>query len=102
MRTWCLAQQREKEERLAADKAADREYAAYVESLGIMRDGLEAEMKAERARQAAALKAANDRMVNFSQPLSTLCVYACCPCSVLVARSQLHKSSLVLFSAVAS
>lgn len=63
MRKWCLEQQREKEERMAAEKQSDREYAAYLESLGVMRDGLEARMKAERAAQAAATKATNDRMV---------------------------------------
>jgi hypothetical protein len=52
---------------MAAEKQSDREYAAYLESLGVMRDGLEARMKAERAAQAAATKATNDRMVRHDR-----------------------------------
>lgn len=70
MRAWCLAQQREKEERLAAEKAADKEYAAYLESLGKMRDDLTAQAKAEQAARIAAIKAANDRMILEKSELS--------------------------------
>ena len=74
MRKWCLEQQREREERLAAEKTSDKEYAAYLESLGVMRDGFEAKLKAERAAQAAAIKATNDRMVRVCA-----CVRLCAP-----------------------
>ncbi len=63
MKGWCLAQQRERDEAKAAEKAADKEYAEYLESLGRIRDGLTAKAKAEAAARAAAVKAANDRMV---------------------------------------
>ena len=81
MRKWCLEQQREREERLAAEKTSDKEYAAYLESLGVMRDGFEAKLKAERAAQAAAIKATNDRMV---RECVCMCVHTCaCMCACM-------------------
>jgi hypothetical protein len=83
MRRWCLAQQAEKEARLAAEKDADREYAAYLESLGKMRDDLELTRRSERELAAAQLKAENDRMVRCATvsacPCGGRCALLCLP-----------------------
>ena len=63
MREWSLAAQAEKAARLAEEKAADREYGAFLETVGKLRDGAVEVATTDAARRIAETKAYNQRMV---------------------------------------
>lgn len=63
MKAWCLEAQGTRLAKAQEEKAAQREYAEYMERIGKMKDEYDAAARAEAARQLEEAKAYNQRMV---------------------------------------